>query len=69
MCDAYNRQYGTSFIPVMPTNLYGIGDNFDLQNSHDPAGADPQVPPGQAGASQRLGRHCPRRRPLWLNPR
>ena len=34
MCDAYNRQYGTSFVPVMPTNLYGIGDNFDLQNSH-----------------------------------
>lgn len=34
MCDAYNRQYGTSFVPVMPTNLYGPGDNFDLQNSH-----------------------------------
>jgi GDP-L-fucose synthase len=34
MCDAYNRQYGTAFVPVMPTNLYGIGDNFDLQNSH-----------------------------------
>ena len=34
MCDAYNRQYGASFIPVMPTNLYGPGDNFDLQNSH-----------------------------------
>jgi GDP-L-fucose synthase len=34
MCDAYNRQYSTSFVPVMPTNLYGIGDNFDLQNSH-----------------------------------
>jgi GDP-L-fucose synthase len=34
MCDAYNRQYGTSFVPVMPTNLYGTGDNFDLQNSH-----------------------------------
>jgi len=34
LCDAYNRQYGTSFVPVMPTNLYGPGDNFDLQNSH-----------------------------------
>ncbi|MBZ4193414.1 MAG: GDP-L-fucose synthase [Candidatus Contendobacter sp.] len=34
MCDAYNRQYGTAFVPVMPTNLYGTGDNFDLQNSH-----------------------------------
>ncbi|MEE4358976.1 MAG: GDP-L-fucose synthase [Desulfococcaceae bacterium] len=34
MCRSYNRQYGTQFIPVMPTNLYGINDNFDLQNSH-----------------------------------
>ncbi|CAM3529909.1 GDP-L-fucose synthase [Marinicrinis lubricantis] len=34
MCEAYNRQYGTDFLSVMPTNLYGIGDNFDLQNSH-----------------------------------
>lgn len=34
MCWAYNRQYGTDFIPVMPTNLYGPGDNFDLENSH-----------------------------------
>ncbi|WP_369162987.1 GDP-L-fucose synthase family protein [Candidatus Thiodiazotropha sp. LNASS1] len=34
MCEAYNRQYGTEFISVMPTNLYGPNDNFDLQNSH-----------------------------------
>lgn len=34
MCQAYNRQYGTKFISVMPTNLYGPNDNFDLQNSH-----------------------------------
>ena len=34
MCDAYNRQYGTAFVPVMPTNLYGPGDNFDLESSH-----------------------------------
>ncbi len=34
MCEAYNRQYGTNFIPVMPTNLYGPNDNFDLENSH-----------------------------------
>ena len=34
MCAAYNRQYGTNFISVMPTNLYGPGDNYDLQNSH-----------------------------------
>lgn len=34
MCGAYNRQYGTNFICAMPTNLYGPGDNYDLQNSH-----------------------------------
>lgn len=34
MCQAYNRQYGTHYVSVMPTNLYGPGDNFDLQNSH-----------------------------------
>lgn len=33
-CQSYNRQYGTNFISVMPTNLYGPGDNFDLENSH-----------------------------------
>ena len=33
-CWSYNRQYGTRFLAVMPTNLYGPGDNFDLQNSH-----------------------------------
>src|SRR5258708_2206905 len=34
MCQSYNRQYGTNFISLMPTNLYGPGDNFDLQSSH-----------------------------------
>ena len=34
MCQSYNRQYGTRFVSVMPTNLYGPGDNFDLQNGH-----------------------------------
>ncbi len=34
MCSAYNRQFRTNFISVMPTNLYGIDDNFDLNNSH-----------------------------------
>jgi GDP-L-fucose synthase len=34
MCEAYNRQYGTNFMAVMPTNLYGPNDNFDLENSH-----------------------------------
>jgi GDP-L-fucose synthase len=34
MCWSYNRQYETTFIPVMPTNLYGPNDNFDLETSH-----------------------------------
>lgn len=34
MCEMYNRQYGTEFISVMPTNLYGPNDNFDLKSSH-----------------------------------
>lgn len=34
MCQAYNRQYGTNYISVMPTNLYGPNDHFDLVNSH-----------------------------------
>lgn len=34
MCSAYNRQYGTSFISVMPTNIYGPGDNYNLESSH-----------------------------------
>lgn len=35
MCWAYKRQYGCRFIRVMPTNLYGVNDSFDLENSHD----------------------------------
>ena len=34
MCEAYNRQYGTQYLAVMPTNLYGPEDNFDLETSH-----------------------------------
>ena len=34
MCWSYNRQYGTKFLAVMPTNLYGPGDNYDLETSH-----------------------------------
>ena len=34
LCESYNIQYGTNFIAVMPTNLYGPNDNFDLEKSH-----------------------------------
>jgi GDP-L-fucose synthase len=34
LCQSYNRQFGTNYVSVMPTNLYGPGDNFDLKSSH-----------------------------------
>ncbi|MDR2942308.1 MAG: GDP-L-fucose synthase [Treponema sp.] len=34
LCNSYNAQYGTNFISVMPTNLYGIGDTYDTENGH-----------------------------------
>src|ERR1035437_9743700 len=34
LCQAYRKQYGCDFISVMPTNLYGVGDHYDLENSH-----------------------------------
>ncbi len=34
MCEAYRKQYGSNFVALMPTNLYGINDNFDLNTSH-----------------------------------
>lgn len=34
LCESYRKQYGCNFISVMPTNLYGIDDNYDLNNSH-----------------------------------
>jgi GDP-L-fucose synthase len=34
LCSAYNKQYGTNYLSVMPTNLFGPGDNYDLSNSH-----------------------------------
>ena len=34
LCESFNRQYNTDFRSVMPTNLYGLGDNYDLENGH-----------------------------------
>lgn len=34
LCDAYNRQHGTDFLSAMPTNMYGAGDNFNLETAH-----------------------------------
>ena len=43
MCKDYNIQYGTNYISVMPTNLYGPNDNFDLESSHVLPALIPQV--------------------------
>ena len=37
LCGAYRKQHGADFISIMPTNLYGLGDNYDLESSHVPA--------------------------------
>jgi GDP-L-fucose synthase len=34
MCWSYNRQYGTRYLAAMPTNMYGPGDNYNLETSH-----------------------------------
>ena len=51
LCESFNRQHGTDFRSVMPTNLYGPNDNFDLKTSHVLPGPDPQIPRG-------AGREC-----------
>ena len=48
LCQAYREQYGCDFISAMPTNLYGPGDNYDLDTEPRLAGADPQGARGQA---------------------
>ncbi len=69
MCQAYRRQYGFPVIAIMPTNLYGPGDNFDLQNSHVlPAlmrklhearlAGSPQVPVWGSGSPKREFLHA-----------
>lgn len=53
LCDHYRTQYGDDFISAMPTNLYGPGDNFDLQGSHVlPALMRKMVEAGEKGAPQ-----------------
>ncbi len=71
LCQAYRKQYGCDFISAMPTNLYGPGDNFDLELQPRAAGVDAQVPrldrrgePGGRGVGYRFAdaRVPPRRR-------
>ena len=49
LVEAYRRQYGADFISVMPTNLYGPGDNYHPEHSHVPAASDPPIARSQAG--------------------
>jgi GDP-L-fucose synthase len=69
LCEAYRDQYGCNFISVMPTNLYGFNDNYDLQNSHvlpalirkfheAAANGDPQVAIWGSGSPRREFMHA-----------
>lgn len=68
MCWAYNRQYGTRYLAAMPTNLYGPGDNFDLENSHVLPALMRKVVEAKAAGKKRLevwGTGRPRRELLF----
>ncbi|MCA0446516.1 MAG: GDP-L-fucose synthase [Bacteroidetes bacterium] len=69
-CESFNRQYGTNYISVMPTNLYGPNDNFDLNNSHVlPALIRKFVTAKEAGADSVViwGTGSPRREFLYAD--
>jgi GDP-L-fucose synthase len=70
MCQAYRKQYGFNAISVMPTNLYGPGDNFDLQNSHVLAALIRKCHEAQVGAASEIvvwGTGAPRREFLHVD--
>ena len=70
LCDAYRTQHGRSFVSAMPTNLYGPGDNFDLQSSHVlPALIHKAVEAKEAGAPNITvwGSGTPRREFLFVS--
>ena len=54
LCQAYAREYGRNFISAMPTNLYGPGDNFDLQNSHVLPALLRKIHEAKAGGADRV---------------
>jgi GDP-L-fucose synthase len=70
MCWSYNRQYGTKWLAAMPTNLYGPGDNYDLNNSHVlPALIRKMHEAKQSGVSEVVlwGSGTPRREFLYVD--
>jgi len=69
-CWGYNRQYGTHFLAAMPTNLYGPGDNFDLQNSHVLPALLRKIAAAKATSAKQVvvwGTGTPRREFLYSN--
>jgi GDP-L-fucose synthase len=68
MCESYNRQHGTRYVAAMPTNLYGPGDNYDLENSHVLPALIRKVHEAKTGGSKRVmvwGTGTPRREFLF----
>jgi GDP-L-fucose synthase len=70
LCQAYRRQYGCDFISAMPTNLYGPGDNYDLESSHVAAAMQVKVHRAKQTGAQTLeiwGSGTPRREFLYVD--
>jgi GDP-L-fucose synthase len=70
LCQAYRRQYGCDFISAMPTNLYGPGDNYDLESSHVAAAMQVKVHRAKqtgAGTLEIWGSGTPRREFLYVD--
>ncbi len=70
MCEAYRKQYGADFISVMPTNLYGPGDNFHPENSHVPAALLRRFHEAKVSGAQTVavwGSGSPRREFLYVD--
>lgn len=70
LCESYNRQYGTRYVSLMPTNLYGIHDNFDLETSHVIPAVIRKVHEAKVSASATVtlwGSGAPRREFLYVD--
>jgi GDP-L-fucose synthase len=70
LCQAYRRQYGCDFISAMPTNLYGPGDNYDLQTSHVAAALQVKIHQAKRSAAPSVeiwGTGTPRREFLYVD--
>jgi GDP-L-fucose synthase len=70
LCDTYNDQYGRQYVSVMPTNLYGINDNYDLENSHVLPALIRKAHEAKIGSQERLtvwGTGTPKREFLYAD--